>query len=232
MQGGGGCCWSTRPTCGLPSSAGDCRKHCLAVRGYFSPRLRGIYFAITTLIFSQIFYVSSSPGPRLAKTASTQPPGFVDPWDLLDSFTTETLFALGSDRILSRPAAHHPVAVWHGATVDSRERRPHAGDRLSGRALQDCRGHAIGAVRGTCRRALCDPESICRARFCLLRNFRRRCDLQCHGRHRHAGRTDPRRGVFCCAKCFHASSPNTISFPSALFSLPWSFSCPKDCSGS
>ena len=53
-----------RPICGWRILFGLRARPAALFVAYFSTRLRDIYFAITTLIFSQISTSSSSPGPR------------------------------------------------------------------------------------------------------------------------------------------------------------------------
>ena len=131
---------------------------------YFSTRLRDIYFAITTLIFSQIFYViiftwtevtGGENGLTFSQPALGIPGLFSMPFTPDDAALVR---AGGGRRLLPAPAPHHPVAVRHGAAVDPRERGAHARHRLSGRALQDRGGDAVGPVRRPGRRALRHPE--------------------------------------------------------------------------
>ena len=138
---------------------------------YFSTRLRDIYFAITTLIFSQIFYVVIFTWTEVTggeNGLSFRRPELGIPGIYTTPFTTETLHwfvlavVVGSYLILRR-ITQSPVR--HGAAVDPRERGAHARHRLSGRALQDGGGHAVGPVRRARRRALCRAEPLCRARL-------------------------------------------------------------------
>ncbi|HJY50564.1 MAG TPA: hypothetical protein VJ349_18305, partial [Stellaceae bacterium] len=64
--------------CGLVAAAAAA-----AFVAYFSTRLREIYFAITTLIFSQIFHLDG--GDRRRERADLQPAAAGDPWALLGS---------------------------------------------------------------------------------------------------------------------------------------------------
>ena len=120
---------------------------------YFSTRLRDIYFAITTLIFSQIFYVIIFTWTEVTggeNGLSFPRPQLGIPGLYTTPFTSTTLhwfvLAVVVD-LLFDLAPHHAVAVRHGAAVDPRERGAHARDRLSGRALQDGRRDAVGRVR-------------------------------------------------------------------------------------
>ena len=143
---------AAQPLAGDPLRAGRLGAVALFV-AYFSTRLRDIYFAITTLIFSQIFYViiftwtevtGGENGLTFRRPALAIPGLFSAP------FTTETLhwFVLAvCGGLLPDPAPHHPVAVRHGAAVDPRERGAHPRHRLSGRALQDG-GDAVGLFAG------------------------------------------------------------------------------------
>ena len=166
---------------------------------FFSTRLRDIYFAITTLIFSQIFYVIIFTWTAVTGGENglifTRPHLSI-PFIYNARFTSTTMhwFVLAVvTALLPDPAAGDAVAVRHGAAIDPRERAAHPRHRLSGRALQDGVGDAVRPVRRACRRALCHPERIRRARFRLLSDLGRHRDLQRHGRHRHAGRPDRRR---------------------------------------
>jgi branched-chain amino acid transport system permease protein len=105
--------------------------------GYFSTRLRDIYFAITTLIFSQIFYViifTWTEGTCGENGLTFSRPRLAIPGLFEMSFTTTT-FHWNRRGILPGSASHHAVTIRHGATVDPRERAAHPRNRLSGRAL-------------------------------------------------------------------------------------------------
>ena len=141
---------------------------------YFSTRLRDIYFAITTLIFSQIFYVIIFTWTAVTGGENGlifERPHLSIPFFYNARFSATTLhwFVLAVvTALLPDPAAGHPVAVRHGAAIDPRERAAHPRHRLSGRALQDRVGDAVGPVCRARRRALRHPERIRRARFRLL----------------------------------------------------------------
>ena len=121
---------------------------------YFSTRLRDIYFAITTLIFSQIFYViiftwTAVTGGENGLIFTR--PHFSIPFLVDVRFTThdDALVRAGAGRgLLPDPAPRHPLAVRHGAAIDPRERSAHPRHRLSGRALQDRRGDVVRSVCG------------------------------------------------------------------------------------
>ena len=185
---------------------------------YFSTRLRDIYFAITTLIFSQIFYVIIFTWTEVTggeNGLTFRRPAFGIPGHLdhaIHARDAALVRAGGGGGVLPDPAPHHAFAVRHGAAIDPRERAAHARDRLSGRALQDRRGDAVGPVRGTGRRALRRAEPLRRAGLRVLHRLRRGGDLQRHGRHRHAGRADRRRRDFLLLReglggCSASSSP-------------------------
>jgi branched-chain amino acid transport system permease protein len=92
---------------------------------YFATRLRDIYFAISTLIFSQIFYVAIF---TLTRSQGENGLNFSRPQLGIPGFHDTVHSSLpGScccrDGVLSHPAPHHPVAVRHGAAVD-RENEP------------------------------------------------------------------------------------------------------------
>ncbi len=112
---------------------------------YFSTRLRDIYFAITTLIFSQIFYViifTWTRGHRRRERPDLHPAASVDPVPLRRALHLDDhalVRARGGDGVLSDPAPGDAIAVRHGAAIDPRERAAHPRHRLSGRALQDGR---------------------------------------------------------------------------------------------
>ena len=160
---------------------------------YFSTRLREIYFGITTLVFSQIFYViiftwTEVTGGENGLTFGQ--PGLGLPGLGSVPFTPDRLhwFVLAVvtfSYLLLRRITQSPVR--DGAAVDPRERAAHPGDRLRGRALQDRGGDAVRALRGPGRGALRDPEQVRGARLRLLPRVRRGRDLQRHGRDRHAG---------------------------------------------
>ena len=120
---------------------------------YFSTRLRDIYFAITTLIFSQIFYVIIFTWTEVTggeNGLSFPRPQLGIPGIYTTPFTSDHAALVRAGRgggLLPDPAPHHAVAVRHGAAVDPRERGAHARDRLSRRALQDGGGDAVGPVR-------------------------------------------------------------------------------------
>ena len=145
---------------------------------YFSTRLRDIYFAITTLIFSQIFYVIIFTWTEVTGGENGlifRRPHFAIPVSgrrALHLRDHALVRAGGGDGVLSDPAPHHALAVRHGAAIDPRERAAHARHRLSGRALQDRRGDAVRPVRGPGRRALRRAERIRRARFRLSSSSR------------------------------------------------------------
>ena len=123
---------------------------------YFSTRLRDIYFAITTLIFSQIFYViiftwtevTGGENGLSFRRPALGIPGRLD--HAIHARDAALVRARRGRRVLPDPAPHHALAVRHGAAIDPRERAAHARDRLCGRALQDRGGDAVGPVRGTC----------------------------------------------------------------------------------
>ena len=113
---------------------------------YFSTRLRDIYFAITTLIFSQIFYViifTWTRRHRRRERSDLHPAASDDPVHLRRALHLDDhalVRAGGGDGVLSDPAAGHPVAVRHGAAIDPRERAAHPRHRLPGRsATRWCR---------------------------------------------------------------------------------------------
>ncbi len=108
---------------------------------YFSTRLRDIYFAITTLIFSQIFYViiftwtevtGGENGLTFSRPQLAVPGLFSLPFT---STITALVRARGRGIVLSRIAADHPISVRDGAAIDPRERGAHPRHRLSYRAL-------------------------------------------------------------------------------------------------
>jgi branched-chain amino acid transport system permease protein len=88
---------------------------------YFSTRLRDIYFAITTLIFSQIFYVIIFTWTEVTGGENG-----------LTFYDVALVRACSGRGLVSDPAAHHPVALRHGAAVHPRERGAHTRHRLSG----------------------------------------------------------------------------------------------------
>ena len=128
-RGGRAADWSARRISGWRSCSGSAGAAVVALFvAYFSTRLRDIYFAITTLIFSQIFYVIiftwtevtggenglTFSRPRLAIPCIYHVP--------LHHHDPALVRAGGGGGVLSDPAAHHPVAVRHGAAIDPRER--------------------------------------------------------------------------------------------------------------
>ncbi len=90
---------------------------------YFSTRLRDIYFAITTLIFSQIFYVIIFTWTEVTGGENGL------------SFSRPALAIPGLFSVPFTSAAHHAVAVRHGAAIDPRERDADPRHRLPRRAL-------------------------------------------------------------------------------------------------
>ncbi len=95
---------------------------------YFSTRLRDIYFAITTLIFSQIFYVIIFTWTAVTGGENGlifNRPHFTIPF-LFDAPLHPDHHALvragGGDGVLSDPAPGDAIAVRHGAAIDPRER--------------------------------------------------------------------------------------------------------------
>ena len=108
---------------------------------YFSTRLRDIYFAITTLIFSQIFYVIIFTWTAVTGGENGlifDRPHFTIPFLVDVRFIADhdaLVRAGGGDRVLSDPAPGHAVAVRHGAAVDPRERGAHPRHRLCGGTL-------------------------------------------------------------------------------------------------
>ena len=108
---------------------------------FFSTRLRDIYFAITTLIFSQIFYVMIFTWTAVTGGENglifTRPhlsiPFLYDARFYLDD--AALVRAGGRRRVLPDLAPGDAVAVRHGAAIDPRERAAHPRHRLCGRAL-------------------------------------------------------------------------------------------------
>ena len=181
---------------------------------YFSTRLRDIYFAITTLIFSQIFYVIiftwtevtggenglsfRRPASGHSRRCSRSP------------FTSETLHwfvlaVVAASYLILRRIMQSPFGMVLQSIRENEPRTRAIG--YPGRALQDRGGDALRPVRGPLRRALRHPEPLRGARLRLLSGLRRGRDLQRHGRHRHAGRPDRRRRLLpAAARGFLAAS--------------------------
>jgi len=136
---------------------------------YFATRLRDIYFAITTLVFSQIFYVIIFTWTEVTGGENglyfTQPP-FTIPGIWSARFSTLSLhwFVLAIVTLsVSGVAAHHPVAVRDGAAVD-RENEPRT--RAIGYHVERYKIVAVllcGAVRRALGNPLCDPAPLRRA---------------------------------------------------------------------
>ena len=107
---------------------------------YFSTRLRDIYFAITTLIFSQIFYVIIFTWTSLTGGENGlifNRPHLTIPFIYNARFTSTTMhwFVLAVVAgVLSDLAAGDAIAVRHGAAIDPRERAAHPRHRLPGRS--------------------------------------------------------------------------------------------------
>ena len=215
---GGAAHRSSRPASGWRSSTGwSPPPRSAAFVAYFSTRLRDIYFAITTLIFSQIFYViiftwTEVTGGENGLTFSRPPlaiPGlFSVPFTPDDAALVR---ARGGGAVLSAAAPHHPVAVRHGAAVDPRERGAHPRHRLSDRALQDRRGDAFRPVRRAGRRALRasrtgSPRPISSSSWSRARSS---SSTSSAASARWSGRSSAPPSFCCCARGCRASSPNT-----------------------
>jgi branched-chain amino acid transport system permease protein len=106
---------------------------------YFSTRVRDIYFAITTLIFSQIFYVIIFTWTEVTGGENgVQPAAARYSRAFLRSIYIHDIAlvcARSRDTFLSRATTHHAVALWNGAAIDPRERGAHSGNRLPDRTL-------------------------------------------------------------------------------------------------
>jgi len=167
---------------------------------YFSTRLRDIYFAITTLIFSQIFYVIVFTWTEVTggeNGLNFRRPPLAIPGLFSVQFTSETMhwFVLAvvtASYLILRRITRSPF----GMVLQSiRENEPRTRHRLSSRALQDRCGDAIGTFRWIGRGALRGAKSLCRSGLHFLPGVGRNGDLQRHGRHRHACRADRRRRI-------------------------------------
>ena len=140
---------------------------------YFSTRLRDIYFAITTLIFSQIFYViiftwTEVTGGENGLTFSR--PALAIPGLFSMPFTSDTLhwFVLAvvtASYLILRRITQSPFGMVLQSIRENEPRTRAIGYR--GRALQDRGGDALRAVRRPGRRALRDAKPLRRARFRL-----------------------------------------------------------------
>ena len=166
---------------------------------YFSTRLREIYFGITTLVFSQIFYVIIFTWTAVTggENGLTFPqPGLGVPGLVSVPFTPERLhwFVLAVvtlSYLLLRRITQSPFGM-----VLQSIRENEARTRAIGSVNATSRGgDAVRALRGLAGGALRDPEQVRRPRFRVLSRLRRGGDLQRHGRGGHAGGADRRRGV-------------------------------------
>ena len=169
---------------------------------FFATRLREIYFSITTLVFSQIFYViiftwTEVTGGENGLTFSQ--PAALASRALFDvRFTPTTLHwfvlaVVALSYLLLRRITQSPFGMVLQSIRENEPRTRAIG--YSRRALQDRGGDALRALRGAGRRALRDPEQVRRARLRLLRDLRRGGDLQRDGRHGHAGGARRGRGL-------------------------------------
>ena len=166
---------------------------------YFSTRLRDIYFAITTLIFSQIFYViiftwTTVTGGENGLIFTR--PHFSIPFLVDFRFTThdDALVRAGAGRrLLSDPAPRHALAVRHGAAIDPRER---GRTRAIGYSVERYKIVAVmlsGLFAGLAGVLYAIQNEFAAPDFVFFRHLGRHRHLQRHGRHRHAGRADRRR---------------------------------------
>ena len=103
---------------------------------YFATRLRDIYFSITTLVFSQIFYViiftwtevtGGENGLAFSQPALVHSRAVVGP---LHAGDAPLVRARGGDRLLPAPPPDHAVALRHGAAGHPRERAADPRHRL------------------------------------------------------------------------------------------------------
>ena len=166
---------------------------------YFATRLRDIYFAITTLIFSQIFYViiftwtevtGGENGLTFARPPLSIPGLFSVP------FTIETLhwFILAvvtASYLILRRIMRSPFGMVLQAI---RENEPRT--RAIGYNVERYKMVAVmlsGCFAGLAGVLYADPEQVRRARLRLLPDLRRGGHLQRHGGRRHPRRPGGRR---------------------------------------
>ena len=195
---------------------------------YFSIRLRDIYFAITTLIFSQIFYVLIFTWTEV--TGGENGLNFTRPRLSLFGlfpvrFTTTTMhwFVLGVvvlSYLLLRRVMHSPFGM-----VLQSIRENEARTRAIGYAVQ--RYKMVSVMLSACSPASLACSTRCR------RNSRRRISSisSCRARPssttswaasaRWSGRSSAPPSSSCCARPSRASSPSITSFRSASSSSPW-----------
>ena len=131
----------------------------------FHPPAR-IYFAIIHVdlqsIFDVIIFTWATPSPAAQNGLIFNAPASVDPSLMTRASTSTTMDWFVLAVVVGSPLpAGYAVAVRHATFWNrSAERAAQPRHRLSGRTLQDGVGHAVGAVRRSCRRALRDPERI------------------------------------------------------------------------
>jgi branched-chain amino acid transport system permease protein len=164
---------------------------------YFSTRLRDIYFAITTLIFSQIFYVIIFTWTEVTggeNGLSFRRPELSIPGLFSVPFTSETLhwFVLAvvtASYLILRRITQSPF----GMVLQSiRENEPRT--RAIGYPVERYKMVAVmlsGLFAGL--------SGVLYARLRLLSGVGRGGHLQRHGRHRHAGGTDRGRRLLPAA---------------------------------
>ena len=172
---------------------------------YFSTRLRDIYFAITTLIFSQIFYViiftwTAVTGGENGLNFDQPALGFGRAFSIPFTPTILHWFVLAvvaGSYLLLRRVTQSPFGM-----VLQSIRENEARTRAIGYPVERYKIVAVmlsGLFAGPRRGALRDAEPVRRARFRVLPRLGRDRDLQRHRRHRHPGRPDRRRRLLSAA---------------------------------